>query len=352
MDPDVVDRLMKQFEGFPVPTGLFDPSTARPYQLRKYGLPPKPDPYRQPLLRQVWDRGFGRPMKLQPFAFSKDVLDLLDNVQYRPIPRSLDVIPVGETRIETSTNWSGAYITANQDRQFLQIWGTWTIPDNLQLPPPSRQGPANIPYVCSNWIGLDGQRLYLDSSLPQIGTASTLANGITTAQAWTQWWARKNTNTAPLPIGLAVNPGDDVLCVLTAWDPKTVVFVMVNLSHPVPVGMAIQGSPPVQLPGGKTVHPDIAGATAEWILERPKVVGQPTTPCNFPDYGHTKFDLCVAVEGDAVDIFSWSTGLSQVLRGTRLLRMFQMFFDPARTEFISMPTKLDELSVRVKYGGF
>ena len=55
--------------------------------------------------------------------------------------------------------------------QFMQIWGVWTIPGNLKLPPAPFQGPPGIDYVCSNWIGLDGQRLYLDSSLPQIGTS-------------------------------------------------------------------------------------------------------------------------------------------------------------------------------------
>ena len=89
----------------------------------------------------------------------------MEATTYRPQIRQADELPIVETRFETSSNWSGAYITANRDKQFMQIWGVWTIPDNLKLPPMPFRGPPSIPYVCSNWIGLDGQRLYFDSVL-------------------------------------------------------------------------------------------------------------------------------------------------------------------------------------------
>jgi peptidase A4-like protein len=345
---EIIDDLQKRFHGFPVPGESFDPSAASQALLRRYGLPPRPDPDRQPFLRQTWNRGFGAPLMLQEFRFSED---LVQETAYRLQLRRADELPFVETRFETSSNWSGAYITANRNRQFLQIWGVWAIPDNLMLPPGPFQGPTGTDYVCSNWIGLDGQRLYFDSSLPQIGTVSTLqANGATTAQAWTQWWARGIANTAPLPLGLAVAPGDQVLSVLTALDTQTVIFVMVNLSTM--TSMAVMGTAPtVTLPDGTNATPDIAGATAEWIVERPAIPGQPTR-FNFPDYGHTEFDLCVAVEGEDVDIFSLFGGLPQELQGARRIRMFDVLFNPTRTAFISMPSKLNDTAVSVSYGGF
>jgi hypothetical protein len=344
----IIEDLQKRFRSFPVPDGSFDASAANPALLRKYGLPPRPDPNRQPFLRRIWDRGFGAPLTLQEFMFSRD---LVLATRYRPQFRQAEQMPFAETRFETSSNWSGAYITANADRQFLQIWGAWTVPGNLKLPPVPFRGPAGIDYVCSNWIGLDGQRLYFDSSLPQIGTASTLlANGATDAQAWTQWWAR-NTSTAPLPLGLAVTPGDQVLSVLTASDPQTVICVMVNLSTM--TGMAVEGTAPtVPLPDGSNATPDIAGATAEWIVERPAIPGQPKTLYNFPDYGHTEFDLCMAVEGYGVDIFSLFGGLPQELQSARRIRMFTVLSSPARTAFISMPERRSDTAVRISYGGF
>jgi len=143
----VIDDLRRRFHGFPVPTGRFNPATASPALLREYGLPPRPDPGTQPFLRQTWDRGFGAPLTLQEFHFSRD---LVEGTTYRPQIRRADELPVVETRFETSSNWSGAYITANRDKQFVQIWGLWTIPNNLKLPPPPFRGPPGIDFVCSN----------------------------------------------------------------------------------------------------------------------------------------------------------------------------------------------------------
>lgn len=346
-----IDDLAQRFSGLPVPEAAFDPSTASPERLLQYGLPPRPDDAAHPTLRRAWDRGFGRPMLLEPFELEPG---LVRQTQFRLFSKQQVKAFSTATRFETSVNWSGAYITANRSRQFLQVWGVWRIPEHLKMPPPPQKGLPDVPYICSNWIGLDGQRRYLDSSLPQIGTASTLeADGTTTAQAWTQWWARNNVSNAPLPIKLKVDPGDEVLCVMTAWDPRTVFFIMVNLSaQPLPTGKVIKGtSPTVKLPDGTLVHPDIAGATAEWIMECPQVLDQPTRN-NFPDYGETKFELCVAVEGDDVNIDSWFDGLPQELQGARRIRMFDVLHEPARTALISMPRELDATSIRIKYGGF
>ena len=205
---------------------------------------------------------------------------------------------------------------------------------------------------------LDGQRLYLNPSLPQMGTVSVLQpDNTTTAQAWTQWWARDSVNSAPVPLGFSVAPGDRILSVLTVSDPTTVNCVMVNLTPSTPTAIAVQASAPtVVLRDGTNVQPNIAGATAEWIVERPRVPdpqpGQPPTAYNFADYGRTEFELCLAVEGDSVDISSLSRGLTQELRGARRIRMFDLLVNPARTEFISMPRKQSDTAIRVKYGSF
>jgi hypothetical protein len=71
---DIMDDLQNRFHAFAVPSEVFDPSSASPALLRKYGLPPRPDPDRQPFLRQTWNRGFGAPLTLQKFRFNRDLV--------------------------------------------------------------------------------------------------------------------------------------------------------------------------------------------------------------------------------------------------------------------------------------
>ncbi len=348
--PDfVVEDLRKRFKAFPPPEQrTFNPSDRSTQELLDLGLPPKPDPERQPLLRQLWDRAFAREVTVVPFEFRED---LLQAIRYRMLNRHVDEMPIEETRVESSSNWSGAYITANRDRQLMQIWGVWTAPEHLDLPLAPYQGPPDLPYVCSNWIGLDGQRLYLDSSLPQMGTASTRQDvGPPITEAWTQWWARGNTGTVPLPMPLTVAPGDEVLSVLTALDPQTVVFLMVNLTSG--EFMPVTGTaPPVTLPDMSIVFPSISGVTAEWIVERPRIVHS-TKQCNFPDYHTSDFSYCGAIEASEVNITALLGGVEQELRGERLIRMFEVLPDPVRTEHISMAWKSSATSVHLKYGDF
>ena len=128
---------------------------------------------------------------------------------------------------------------------------------------------------------------------------------------------------------------------------------MVNLSAaPWPTAIAVKGSARlVTLPNGTIVEPAIAGATAEWIVERPKIWNSPNQ-YYFPDYGQSDFTGCLAVEANQVNIGSLPAGRGQQLQGARCIRMFDVLPAPMRTAFISMPKKFDNSSTRVTYGGF
>jgi len=342
------DDLRRRLTPFPVPPDAVDFSSVPQSELRLYGLPPRPNAASQPLLRRIWDKAFARRLTLVRYVYDEKRIRA---ARYRPMSRQKTELAAAASRYESSSNWSGAYITANSSRHFVQIWGSWCIPGNLQKPPGLFQGPLDIPYICSNWIGLDGQRRYVDSSLPQIGTQSELiSDGTTVAEAWTQWWESNDPHTRPLPLGLEVHPGDEVLCVITAIDTRSVVMVIVNLTslHAMAV---LATAPSVEMPDGHTVVPEIEGATAEWILERPRVLGK-TMRYNFPDFGQSEFHDCVAIAADVVDIYALFGGAQQVLLGERLIRMFDVLPNPPRTALIAMPEKLSDTSLRVKYGGF
>ena len=140
----VIKDIEARFRGFPVPGMTINPVTGTPDELRQFGLPPKPGSSAPPLLQRVWDQAFGRPLQFQKFNVEPNRIQA---TQFRLFEKAVAKASFEGFNYETSSNWSGAYVTANSDKRFLQVWGTWTIPGDLQLPPPGLQGPSDIPYT-------------------------------------------------------------------------------------------------------------------------------------------------------------------------------------------------------------
>src|SRR5206468_8059103 len=168
------DDFNKRVHFFPRPPEGFNPLTARPEELARYGIPPKPDPDQQPALTRFWIEMYSRPL-----------------VFVAPPP--LEAILPTRIRREASLNWSGASITPRNGQQFTEVHATWEIP--LVAAPAGMPGAAE--YRSSIWIGLDGQRRYFDSSLPQLGTAQFVHAPATAPpfHTWCQWWLRNNPQT-------------------------------------------------------------------------------------------------------------------------------------------------------------
>lgn len=348
----VLADIARRFAGFPVPDDPIRPRDLSPEELRRFGLPPKPSATAPAILKEAWGRAFGAELRLLRFT-PEESSRLIRQAPFPITARRLRVFSAPASPVDTSGNWAGAYVTANRDRRFTQIWGAWSVPKDLTRPPPPRDGVPGLPSMCSHWIGLDGQRRYLDASLPQVGTASEMdVDGTELARSWVQWWARDAPANLPTWLPLPTAPGDDVVAVLTAVDPQNVEAVLVNLQSPVPVGMAIAIGAPTVLVAGAEVTPAIAGVTAEWIVERPSIPGGGRI-FNLPDYGASTFETCVAVECAAVDLQGLASGIPQLLHGARLIRMVEVEADPpTRVALLSLARRVGPSSVRVAYGGF
>jgi Peptidase A4 family len=328
---------------FEPPPG-FDPLTAPKDDLEKFGIMPRPDPQQHELFT-AWLRIFAPPVTFVDPAFK----DMSAAWQLNTTRARQSNLSVSASRIAPSSNWSGAFTVPTHDTMFVLVAGLWIIP-TLQMPPPEFQVADASSYVCSTWVGLDGQRRYLDSSLPQIGTMQTLtlsqfAPPVVSAQAFFQWWDRENGGDFLLLSGLPVQPGDVMLGAIWATGPQKAIGYLRNFSTG---QMAIVGAtaPPVEV-NGQWLKPAIAGATAEWILERPTVFHE-TDLYPFPDYGTMFFSNCwtgaATVPGPPQSIHNLETA--------RFIRMYDALQGPLRTVWISMADRQSDTAVHLHYGDF
>jgi hypothetical protein len=334
---------------FPFPEKDFKPLKASPTELRKYGLPQRPDGPNQRELLKAWLRLFEEPLTFTPPGV-KRVFALIQN------PTIQRILP-SETRVENSPNWCGASIVPNGGQQFVQTFGEWTVP-KPELPPPLDQGPPDqsTDYHCVAWIGLDGERRYLNSSLPQVGTEQILTvdkNGSKSYEyfVWFQWWARNQVKiTRHVLSNIKIDAGVSVMAMIWVIDPYWVVVVFRTYAPLNKITILVRHAPEVCLPGGVTTRPAISGATAEWILERPQtldLVNAKLLP--FAKYNPVRFQHCVAGTAQTAGLPT----SEEMLTGSRLIRLFEVpeTLRP-RIRFISMPTRISTTSVGMRYGGF
>jgi Peptidase A4 family len=277
----------------PLPPGGFDPRAASPLELRRYGLPQRPDPAVGPELAARWDEVFSRKLSYITPVFQQ-AEELVPGVSRADRPRP--------DANGTNGTWSGAVAHAPAGETFEWVFGTWNVPDVE----PGGQGPGS--WYAATWIGIDGV-----VDVTQIGTmqvASKAARGRPTRScfAWYEWWSAS----APSPwVAIANFPvsfGDTISGLICLVSPTEANFSMVNMTTGVHVGF---GQIPLTAPAGTASLEN----QAEWILERPQL---PSGQAQLPDFSEISFasayagrGLAFSVEGGAAD-----TVLNMVENGT------------------------------------
>jgi hypothetical protein len=337
---------------FPFPAPDFDPVTASPAELDEYGLPQRPDEVKQPALLKAWLRLFERPLTFVPPKEDEIFFPLLQEPRIRQIVAN-------ESRFQNSPNWCGASIVPSGGKQFVLMFGEWTVP-TPELPPPSERGPGGQTndYHCVAWIGFDGNRRYLDSTLPQIGTEQILTidgNGAKTRQysAWFQWWARDQVRiTRKTLSNITVDAGVAVMAMVWVIDPHHVVMVFRTFAPTNQITIFVKRAPEVWLTAAKNskTRPAISGATAEWILERPETLELKNAKLElFAKYNPVQFRHCVAGTAPAAGLPT----SEETLTGPRLFRLFEVpKASRPRTRLISMPVRIGTSAIEIRYGGF
>lgn len=320
-----------------LPTPDVDLLTAPSSTINLFGIPPRPDPAQRKAFR-IWKYFFNRSATFVHAGITLQRASFQLNTG--------TITGANDSRFETSSNWSGAYIVPTGGDMVVAILGRWTVP-KPKLPPPPENAPG-LPaeYACSTWIGLDGQRLYLNSSLPQIGTTQTLnvpnvGPPVVASFAWFQWWDRPAGGYYIQFSNFPVTIGDKVACLIWVTNASTVFAGMLNLNTNQIA--AVTATAPIV--NGTPLT--ISGATAEWIMERPTIFGS-DAPYWFPDYGRTRFRDCATATGPTPALPTGGKDLS----APRFIRMYDTLTDPMRTFYISMPEKLSDKRLQVHYGDF
>lgn len=328
---------------------------------RRFWMPevPRGSPLR-PLFEPIYNRTYSAFLQAQSQGF---VAAFAGSALTVPGPTiSLD------TRSERSENWSGAYVTATQGGMFTLVYAKWTQP-RPELPTNGEQD-FDPTRVCrgSIWIGLDGQRSYRDSTLPQLGTAFEFKAGAWVHDAWFQWWtpnAEDDPLAQPQPIpNLPIQQDDIITCCLSIPNPDQSVaggrdrancFMIRERAGEAVIVMPFEiFAPSLTKPADPPVYPRVSGATAQWIVERPKEIDVDATegrhrPVLLPDYGTVEFLDCQAGLAEAPGATAFDTRRPET---GRFISMYARRAQPRRTTIISAVDRTGNVtdSFTLRYG--
>jgi hypothetical protein len=315
---------------FPVPDPGFNPVGSPRSELARFGFLPEPDRQVQRSEYALWSRLFFPGLTFVQASISFVGAQRVRSGAARPAMTG--------TRHQDSSNWSGGYIKPRNGRMFTWLYGEWTVPP-VSAPPTA---PAGSFFSSSTWIGLDGQRRYLHSSLPQIGTSQTAIAGQPPQPptTWFQWWARDQQNCF-VTLPLVVNANDQVRCLMVVLSATQVLFTMLNVNTLTLLLPFIVTAPTTSL--GLQLR--VSGATAEWIMERPAdcVTG---VPFDLAKFGVVDFVNSVAISARSP---SSPFGRTENVVGARLIDTFKTSRNPYRAVTISKADRIGTDEITATY---
>jgi hypothetical protein len=251
---------------FEPPPRDFDPSTASDAKLLHHGFPLRPDPARSPRASRAWEQA----MRLRREGrFTHVVPELQELPDYVHGPHK----PVSNANPGTrngSFNWSGAVLSVDpQVDRIASVFSNWTVPHAYSPNP----GDGKT-YFSSHWIGIDGASATAQDIL-QAGTETDVTgSGPPSCFAWWEWFPAVSIKISNLPFA----PGDIASVFLCPTGPTSARVAIANGTSRQQVVLEVTG--PAGFP--------LVGNSAEVIIERPQVNGQPT---ELPLYGESFFYL-------------------------------------------------------------
>jgi hypothetical protein len=263
----------------PLPPKGFDPRTASARDLRRYGLPQRPDPAIHPQLAARWDEIFSRKITYITPTF-RPLEELLPGVKRRGRPRR-DLVTV------TNSTWSGAVVHAAGTQTFTWVLGQWNVPDLA----PAASGGGQYTFA---FIGIDG-----NTDVTQIGTVQSVSGASRSCYAVYEWYPNSWSALTNLPVSF----GDTMIGLICLDSPTEAFFSLLNATTGIHAGFVFDA------PAGTASLEN----QAEWILERPEISG--VNP-PMPNFGEIYFDS--AMGGHGLDFLAdggSDTAINMVVNG-------------------------------------
>jgi hypothetical protein len=290
-------RTFKTSKGFRIrtyepPPADFNPLTASPRLLLRYGFPTRPDAKATAEVRKLWDKAFSRPRTWITPEF-REVRGKRHGPAKKPSRRPRARAGASSKIANaTSSNWSGSVAFAPVNRTFGWIEGQWTVPN----PHTATFGS----YYASEWIGIDG---WGSGDVLQAGTETEIIDvgifSFTQVYAWWEWFPAGEMAITNLP----VSPGDVMYCLICVNSTTSATVYISNQSSLVTTSFSIAA------PTGTT----LVGNSAEWIVERPTVNG---SVANLTDYKVVYFDEGIAgLSGAPFTIVTLGSGTAVTMTG-------------------------------------
>jgi peptidase A4-like protein len=247
----------------PLPSAHFDPRSASPTELRRYGLPQRPDASIHPELAALWDEILSHELTYLRPTF-QTVEMLLPGIEPRG-PLRLDLATV------TNHTWSGCVVHAPPGQTFTWVLGQWNVPD--VQPPNTGSGK----WYSFAWIGIDGT-----SDLTQIGTIQYVSrdgDGNISKECYAvhEWWAATTPSPWQVINNFPVNFGDTLIGLICMESTTEAWASLINVTTGVHISFDFSA------PDNTTSQEK----QIEWIMEVPEVkdVAQ-----QLPNFGEIYFD--------------------------------------------------------------
>jgi len=241
----------------------FDAIAASADELRRFGIPPRPDARTSPKLYELWEKAFSkRPRLVEP-----EYLEGLEVPRRQQLPTHPGVTTFSRV---TAPFWCGSGYTRPPSGLFTYVGALWVVPSATA---------ADANHGLLSWVGIDG---WGTNAVLQIGTWHRLAGDppALTVYGWCEWFPAPSVVVSNFP----VSPGDALAAFISATSATEGLVTLHNFNTNVHFSQAL--TPPA--------GDQFEGKTAEWIVEKP---GGTTPIANF---GETAMVLAAATYSDAI----------------------------------------------------